>query len=1031
MSRLSARYLKYQILNFCPDIRISIKLPAAMIAGTAAMLVVMGYFSYSNARDLAFDVAKQRLIGQAQLTANTLESLPKEVESTLRNLGQPGFALEGMKAFAYAFSLADPELAPRLYEAYVTRNVPKEGQAREDLLGARGDRSPFTKAHRRYHAFLRNMRRERGFSDLYVFDGAGKMVYSVAKAEDFLATVEDTEFAQTALGQTVRQALEAEADTVVYSPLSDYAAQNEAVSFVALAVRSQYSVEGVFVVAVPQSLMIERLNALPHPGAKMRTHALSPTGEIWTSLETTDLSVPALVANENGASGYAVLSAPDGNRVHRATMPATMPGGAATVMIDMNESDILAPLQVLIRNLGLEACIALLVSALLSILFARSICLPLGGVAKAMGEVAARNFGIKVAARGRGDEIGRIARTLDGFRQDIADADAEARSGLMKSAALDAATSALMMVDAQDRVIFANQAMFGLIARHREALLEALPSLAAEDLQGVDIAPILMKGRLQGADADQENETGELKFGELNLSLEMRAVKGSDGAALGRIIEWADVTIERRNNAILESIGTDQIMAEFEPHGRLVAANEGFCALVGDDRTSEKGLDGKKLIQSVTGPSPWQQIVSEKPAFGRFCLVVNEARVATLEGRFSVVRNRRGQIQRIILIASDITQAERRLAKTEEERATLHQAQQQVVRHLEANLKQLSSGDLTAQIDEAFAADYEQIRLDFNAATNNLNLAICDVIENARLIRSQAAGISAAGDDLSERTETQAATLEKTAAALDDLTANVRAAASGAERAFEVAGAAREKAKSSSGVVSDTVAAMGKIEDSSEKIGTIIGVIEDIAFQTNLLALNAGVEAARAGEAGKGFAVVAAEVRALAQRSSDAAREISQLITDSGMHVQQGVELVDRTGKTLEDILGSIAGIAELTENFAQSSRQQAAGLGEINNAVAELDQVTKKNVAMFEETSAASHALTEEANLLTQTMAQFTVKGEGPKQADLKTEFAGREPASTRHEVRQRGGAAASELRVRATGTGRAVVPADQWEDF
>jgi methyl-accepting chemotaxis protein len=175
---------------------------------------------------------------------------------------------------------------------------------------------------------------------------------------------------------------------------------------------------------------------------------------------------------------------------------------------------------------------------------------------------------------------------------------------------------------------------------------------------------------------------------------------------------------------------------------------------------------------------------------------------------------------------------------------------------------------------------------------------------------------------------------------------------------------------------------MSEIEESAGRIAKIIDVIEDIAFQTNLLALNAGVEAARAGEAGRGFAVVASEVRALAQRSSDAAREINDLITSSGTQVQRGVELVNRAGTALEQIVSSVAEISDLVAGIAASSKEQSTGVSEINTAVNQLDQSTQQNAAMFEETTAASHALTQLAEDLGGTVARFStgqVGGERP----------------------------------------------------
>jgi len=232
--------------------------------------------------------------------------------------------------------------------------------------------------------------------------------------------------------------------------------------------------------------------------------------------------------------------------------------------------------------------------------------------------------------------------------------------------------------------------------------------------------------------------------------------------------------------------------------------------------------------------------------------------------------------------------------------------------------------------------------------------------------------IRAATDNLSRRTEQQAASLEQTAAAMDQITTTVRRTADGALRAREVVAAARGDAEKSGAIVDQAVAAMGEIEKSSKEIGNIIGVIDEIAFQTNLLALNAGIEAARAGDAGRGFAVVATEVRALAQRSADAAKEIKTLISDSGRQVSNGVGLVGDAGKALERIVQQVGEINGVIVEIAASAQEQASGLSQVNIAINQMDQVTQQNAAMVEETAAVSSQLANEGETLVRVISGF-----------------------------------------------------------
>ena len=291
-----------------------------------------------------------------------------------------------------------------------------------------------------------------------------------------------------------------------------------------------------------------------------------------------------------------------------------------------------------------------------------------------------------------------------------------------------------------------------------------------------------------------------------------------------------------------------------------------------------------------------------------------------------------------------------------------------------AGLERLSDGVLTFRLTEAFAPHYEKLRSDFNAAMERLQETMKVVSANTAGIRSGAGEISQASDDLSRRTEQQAASLEETAAALDEITATVRRTAEGASQARETVTAAKADAERSGVVVRDAVAAMSEIETSAQKISQIIGVIDEIAFQTNLLALNAGVEAARAGEAGRGFAVVASEVRALAQRSAEAAKEIKTLISASSQQVDHGVTLVGQTGKALERIVTQVAELSGVVSEIAASAQEQATGLQQVNTAVNQMDQVTQQNAAMVEESTAASHSLTAEAEGLARLISRFEV---------------------------------------------------------
>jgi methyl-accepting chemotaxis protein len=289
-------------------------------------------------------------------------------------------------------------------------------------------------------------------------------------------------------------------------------------------------------------------------------------------------------------------------------------------------------------------------------------------------------------------------------------------------------------------------------------------------------------------------------------------------------------------------------------------------------------------------------------------------------------------------------------------------------------LAKLAAKDLTFRLTEDLPEAYAKLKSDFNEALNQLEEAMQNIRSSTETMASGTQEISSASNDLSRRTEQQACSVEEAASALDEITTTVKKTASSAAHAREVVSAARVDAEQGGDVVRRAVGAMGEIEKSSEQISQIISVIDEIAFQTNLLALNAGVEAARAGDAGRGFAVVASEVRALAQRSADAAKEIKNLISTSTGQVGEGVDLVAETGKALERIVTRVAEIDSLITDIATGANEQSSGLQEVNVAVGEMDKVTQQNAAMAEEATAASVSLAKEGKQLASLIDQFNL---------------------------------------------------------
>lgn len=431
-----------------------------------------------------------------------------------------------------------------------------------------------------------------------------------------------------------------------------------------------------------------------------------------------------------------------------------------------------------------------------------------------------------------------------------------------------------------------------------------------------------------------------------------------------RVLKAAAVTTEAKLNGLetkakIEAISRVQAVIEFTPAGEVIAANQNFLDVLGYRLDEIVGRHHRMFVDTKFAGSAeygefWTTLNRGEHVSASFARVGKGGKKVWIQASYNPIRDFDGRVFKVVKFATDITD----------------------LTEIGAGLARLAANDLTTPIASPFSPAFEQLRLDFNEAHQSLCSAFSGFSGSIGVIQSGSSEISLAAADLSRRTEQQAASLEETAAALDQITATVRRTAEGANHAKKVVAKAASDAQQSGSVVREAMSAMSAIEKSSGSITQTISVIDEIAFQTNLLALNAGVEAARAGDAGKGFAVVASEVRALAQRSAEAAKEIQALIASSSAHVRAGVDLVGQTGRALNRISEQVAEANGIVCEIAASAGEQATGLSQVNTAVNEMDKITQQNAAMVEEATAASQALAQEAEALASLVGQFKVLG-------------------------------------------------------
>ncbi|MBX3340433.1 MAG: PAS domain S-box protein [Nitrospira sp.] len=440
-----------------------------------------------------------------------------------------------------------------------------------------------------------------------------------------------------------------------------------------------------------------------------------------------------------------------------------------------------------------------------------------------------------------------------------------------------------------------------------------------------------------------------------------------------KVVKFATDVTEQKNKAAefegkLAAVSKAQAVIEFSLDGTIITANDNFLGCLGYSLDEIKGKHHRIFAEPAYANSSeytafWAKLNRGEFDAGVYKRIGKGGKEIWIQASYNPIFDASGKPYKVVKFATDITPQKQSQAEMEK-----------LVAEAQSVLGRLAVNDLTMEMTQTYRGDLEKVKTSINAVVQNLTQTITTVREAVQAVSAGAEQITRGNEDLSQRTSEQASALEETSASMEEMTSTVKQNADNAKQANQLAIAARDIADKGGSVTVRAVEAMGEINKSSKKIADIITVIDEIAFQTNLLALNAAVEAARAGEHGRGFAVVAAEVRNLAQRSATAAKEIKGLINESIQRVSDGSELVNQSGKTLEEIVSSVKRVTDIIAEITAASQEQAQGIDQVNKAIMQMDETTQQNAALVEETTSASQSMKDQARELTSQMEAFIV---------------------------------------------------------
>jgi len=627
--------------------------------------------------------------------------------------------------------------------------------------------------------------------------------------------------------------------------------------------------------------------------------------------------------------------------------------------------------------------IALVLGALIVYFLARSISKPLNNLVNISKSIAEGNLNNDIVWRGQ-DEIGQLLQSFDQMqtqlRERLSEEKRVANEALQINQALHNVNTSVLITDNHYKIIYLNQSALQLFRERQAVLRQYFPAFDANQLLGSCIDRFHKNPSYQYELLERLTTThsGTINIGNLSWDIKVSPVRNAEGQRLGWVAEFSDRTAEVATEQEVSAVMTAASLGDYKQRIHLTDKT-GFFKTFSQhlnktlDYTQQMIDELRRVFESLARGDLSQTVTNNYAGSLELLkndvnLMVSKLTTVVAEIQLATGAASQGDFTQYISLedkAGFFATLSKLINQTLE-------ANQRIIGELQKVFAAVASGDLRQTIVQDYVGSLEQLKTDVNATVSTLTQVISAVKQSAEIVTHASEEISQGNANLSHRTEQQAASLEETAASMEQMTSTVQQNSDHAQQAKQLAEQARSYAAQGGEAVNAVITAMKEINHSSKKMSEILAVINDIAFQTNLLALNAAVEAARAGEQGRGFAVVAGEVRNLAQRSAEAAKEIKQLIIDSIEEVEDGSRLVNQSGMTLQDIMEAVKKVSNIIADIAAASLEQTSGIQQVNKVISQLDEMTQQNAALVEEAAAASESLKEQAQMLKENVGFF-----------------------------------------------------------